>query len=69
MEKLIVSATEAAQILGTSPNSIQEALESGDLPAYKEGRNWKIPRTMLEQYVEERAVREAAERRRKRDAV
>ena len=64
MNRIIVTATEAAQILGTRPNNIQALLEAGVIPAYKVGRNWKIPYTLLQKYAEDRAIEEAKERRR-----
>lgn len=63
MERLIYSATEAAELLGTRPNTIQRLLESGEIPAYRDGKNWKIPKTLLLKYIEDKAIAEAKERR------
>lgn len=64
MEKLILTATEAAKALSTTPAKVLELLSEGEIDAYREGRNWKIPKVSLEDYVRERAAFEAAERRR-----
>ena len=65
MEKIIVRANEAAKMLATSPNRIMELLESGQLQAYRDGRNWSIPISAVVEYAESRAAKEAAERRKK----
>lgn len=64
MDRIVFTATEAAEVLGTRPNRIQELLEAGEIPAYKDGRNWKIPCTLLQKFIEDRAIAEAKERRR-----
>lgn len=64
MEKLILSPAEVAESLSTSPNTILAAIQSGEIPAYREGRNWKVPKASLQQYVIDRAAKESAERRR-----
>ena len=64
MEKLTVSATEAAKLLGTRPDLLLSQLERGEIPAYREGKNWKVPVDLLKTTVENRAIREAKERRR-----
>ena len=64
MEKLTVSATEAAKLLGTRPDLLLSQLERGEIPAYREGKNWKVPVDLLKATVENRAIREAKERRR-----
>lgn len=63
MDKLIYTASEAAKVLGTRNDTVQALLKAGEIPAYREGRNWKIPKTSLEAYVEERAMRETERRR------
>lgn len=63
MEKIVLTPNEAAELIRISPNDIYSLITSGDIPAYREGRNWKIPKTLLVRYVEERALREAEERR------
>ena len=60
---LIYSANEAAKVLRTDPGTIYKKLEKGDIPAYKEGANWKIPKALLAAYIENRALAEAKDRR------
>ena len=62
--RLVISASEAAKLLGTDNNVVQKMLERGEIPAYREGRNWKIPVDLLKATVENRAIKEAQERRR-----
>lgn len=63
MDKLVITPREAATILSTSITTINEQLAAGEIPAYREGRNWKIPKASLNVYIMERAEKEAAARR------
>jgi excisionase family DNA binding protein len=36
---------------------VQQLVEMGDIAAYREGKNWKIPRTLLQKYAEDRAIK------------
>ena len=63
MEKIIVRITEAAEMLATSPNKVKELIESGRLGAYQDGRNWSIPVELIHEYAKDRALKEAAERK------
>lgn len=63
MDVLIYSANEAAKVLRTDPSTIYKKLEKGDIPAYKEGANWKIPKSLLAAYIENMALVEAKGRR------
>ena len=63
MKALVVSATEASRLLATDPHTVLEMLDRGELPGYREGRNWKIPLKLLDAYVEDRALKESRERR------
>ena len=51
----ILSPGEAAEALRIGENALYELLNSGKLKAYKNGRNWLIPRDAVRQYVLERA--------------
>ena len=62
--RLVIPASEAAKLLGTDNNVVQKMLERGEIPAYREGRNWKIPVDLLKATAENRAIKEAQERRR-----
>lgn len=63
MKPIVVSATEASKLLLTDPHTVLEMLDRGELPGYREGRNWKIPLKLLNAYVENRAIKESKERR------
>lgn len=47
----ILSPEEAAEALRIGENAIYELLNYGKLKAYKNGRNWLIPRDALREYV------------------
>ena len=51
----ILSPGEAAEALRIGENALYELLNSGKLKAYKNGRNWLIPRDAMRQYVLEQA--------------
>jgi len=63
MEKLILTATEASKVLSTTPSKVLAMLQVGEIPAYRDGKNWKIPKTLLQKYVEERALEETERRK------
>ena len=69
METMIVRTAEAADLLATSPNRVLELIREGEIPAYRDGRNWSIPRTLLQAYVEDRAREETERRRNERSNV
>lgn len=51
----ILSPGEATEALRIGENALYELLNSGKLKAYKNGRNWLIPRDAVRQYVLEQA--------------
>ena len=61
---MIYSAQQAAKLLKISQKEILKRLEAGEIPAYRDGRDWKIPKELLQAHMENRALRESAERRR-----
>lgn len=63
MERIVCTASEAASVLGMRKDTVLRLLEMGDIPAYREGKNWSIPKSLLQKYVEERALKEAQERK------
>ena len=69
MTKLIATPTEAAKMLKVRIATVYELLETGEIPGYKEGTYWKIPATLLEQYVCERAMKESSKRRERNEKV
>ena len=63
MEYMNLSVEEAAKLLRTQKSTVLAQVRDGTIPAYREGRNWKIPRALLQQYVEERAMEETRAKR------
>lgn len=54
---------QVAVVLGCSVEKVREALNTGDLPGLKYGRDWVIPCDALDKRLVEKALEEAAERR------
>lgn len=48
----ILSPEEAMEELRIGKNAIYTLLGSGDLKAFKVGRNWKIPRKSVDAYID-----------------
>ena len=66
---LVLTADEAAKEIRTGQKTVLDKLESGEIPAYREGTHWKIPRKLLEQYVENKALSETRERRKIKENI
>ena len=49
--QLTCSPIEAAKIMGIGKGTVYELLHSKQLPAYKVGRNFRIPVSVLEEWV------------------
>lgn len=62
-KNLVLTAQETAKALQESPKTTLGKLKSGEIPAYREGKNWKVPVKLLERYIENKALTEAKERR------
>lgn len=69
IEPLVVSAIEAAEMLRTGVHVVYPLIERGEIPAYRVGCNWKIPVDLLKATVENKAIKEAQERRRLHEKV
>ncbi len=63
MEKIVVTPEQAAEMLVTSPSEVRKWIHDGELPAYRSGRNWKIVKSQLQKFVEDKAEAETKERR------
>ena len=63
IEPIVYSASEAARALKIDQGVVLEKLHSGEIPGHREGRNWKIPKTLLQKWIEDVAIQEAKERR------
>lgn len=61
--KLVLTAEETAKVLRENQRTTLDRLESGEIPAYREGTHWKVPVKLLERYVENKALTETKERR------
>lgn len=60
---MVLSLLETAKELRLSNDTTTRLLELGKIPAYRDGRNWKVPKTLLAKYVEERAIEESKARK------
>lgn len=56
-ERFVLNSKEASEYIGIGINRIRELCASGDIKAARSGKNWKIPKPMLERYVMEKAER------------
>ncbi len=47
----ILTTKEVAEALKVGTSQIYKLVRSGNLKAFKEGKNWRIPRQSISQYV------------------
>lgn len=47
----IISIDELCELLAIGRNTAYKLLNNGDIKGFKIGRNWKIPRKSVEEYV------------------
>lgn len=50
----ILNIREVAEILKVGSTQIYKLVRSGELKAYKEGKDWKIPKSALNLYIKTR---------------
>lgn len=55
MDKFVLTPKEAAAYIGISENRIRKMCAAKEIKAARSGKNWKIPKPMLERYVLEKA--------------
>lgn len=55
MDRFIFTPKEAAEYLGVGENRIRQLVKDGKIPAARSGRNFKIPRPLLEEWIVEKA--------------
>lgn len=55
MDKFTLTPKEAAEYIGMGENRIRQLAKNGEIPAAKSGRNFKIPRPLLEEWILEKA--------------
>lgn len=60
MEKIALSVTEAAQLLGVSRPVVYTLTHRADFPVFKAGHRTLISRVGLEKWVEKQAGKESA---------
>lgn len=48
-----MTLTEAAAIIGTTPDNLRGAIKRGSLKATKFGRDWLVERSEVERYARE----------------
>ena len=53
----VMTAYEAMDYLGIGENTLYRLLKSGDLGAFRIGRIWKIPRKVLDKYIDKSVER------------
>lgn len=53
----ILTPSEVAELLYIGKNTIYDLLNSGEIPAFRIGRSWKIPRNSLEEYITQKCRR------------
>ena len=49
----MLTVKEAAQLLKTTGQQIRKMIQSGELPAVKVGREWRIPMESIHMFLEE----------------
>lgn len=65
----IIDAEECAELLRCSVQQVEDDCRAGHLPGIKQGRGWIFVRADLLAFLAERARREAAERKARREAT
>jgi|OM-RGC.v1.035754118 excisionase family DNA binding protein len=63
MDTPTLTLADAAALLHVHPDTLKRMAQVGDVPATKPGRSWVFMRADLLDWLRERAIREAAERR------
>ena len=48
----ILTTDEVMELLNIGKNAIYKLLASGELKAFRVGRNWKIPRKEVDAYID-----------------
>jgi len=58
----LYTAAEVAAVLRMNPQVIQRKLQSGEIPGYRIGREWRVERDQLEAWLESRSNQREANR-------
>lgn len=56
-EKFVLTPKEAGQYIGISECTIRTLCGNGDIPAARNGRDWKIAKPLLERWIMEKCER------------
>lgn len=59
----LLSATEAASILGIRKDTVLKMLDAGEIPAVRLGNRWKIDEDQMHEWFTSKSLREAKARR------
>ena len=62
----VLSALAVAGKLSISEMEVNRKIRSGEIPAYRDGRRWLIPRRLFERYLRDREHQAEAETARRR---
>lgn len=54
-ELVLYTPAEVAEILRMNLQVVQRKLQAGEIPAYRIGRGWRIERSQLMRWLEERS--------------
>jgi excisionase family DNA binding protein len=57
MDRVVMTAGEAAEYIGIGINQMYELLKAGEIPAARSGKNYKIPRPLLEKWIVDKALK------------
>lgn len=68
-DSLVLTASETSKVLRISNARTLDMLESGEIPAYRDGTDWKVPVSLLNSYIENKAINQTKERRKLHEAV
>lgn len=52
----ILTIEELAEIMKIGSTQAYKAVRSGEIKAFKEGKDWKIPKIALEAYIREKII-------------
>lgn len=55
MQSMTISVAEAAQYLGIGRNRMYDLLHAGKLPAVRLGKNYRIPKKSLDEWLDKEA--------------
>jgi excisionase family DNA binding protein len=62
----VIGRDECAEMLGCTPEQVEELARAGEIPGFKIGRPWRFVRSDLLAYLAEKARADAEQRRSRR---